>query len=77
MKELTNESPKEFMTRVRIETARVLLDTPGSSVKQVAQQCGYNDETAFRRAFIELTGKTPAEYRRWSLGRLTQTIFSD
>lgn len=73
LKELTNESPKGFITRVRIETACVLLDTPGSSVKQVAQQCGYGDETAFRRAFIQLTGMTPADYRRWSLGRRVQT----
>ena len=69
LKELTNESPKSFMTRVRIETACVLLETPGSSVKQVALQCGYGDETAFRRAFIQLTGMTPVDYRRRSLGR--------
>ncbi|RMQ47709.1 AraC family transcriptional regulator [Pseudomonas cichorii] len=67
--ELTNESPKAFITRVRIETACVLLETPGSSVKQVALKCGYSEETAFRRAFIQLTGMTPADYRRWSGGR--------
>ncbi|MBP2551671.1 transcriptional regulator GlxA family with amidase domain [Neorhizobium galegae] len=69
LKELTSESPKGFMTRVRIEMACVLLETPGASVKQVAQQCGYGDETAFRRAFIQLTGMTPADYRRWAVGR--------
>ncbi|MBX8563892.1 helix-turn-helix domain-containing protein [Pseudomonas cichorii] len=69
LKELTNESPKTFITRVRIETACVLLETPGSSVKQVALKCGYSEETAFRRAFTQLTGMTPADYRRWSNGR--------
>ncbi|QEI06466.1 helix-turn-helix domain-containing protein [Pigmentiphaga aceris] len=67
--ELTNESPKAFITRVRIETACVLLETPSASVKQVALKCGYREETAFRRAFIQTTGMTPADYRRWSNGR--------
>ncbi|WP_122393019.1 helix-turn-helix domain-containing protein, partial [Pseudomonas amygdali] len=35
-KKLTNESPEELITRVRIETACVLLQTPGASIKQVA-----------------------------------------
>ncbi|KPX35964.1 AraC family transcriptional regulator [Pseudomonas savastanoi pv. glycinea] len=61
-KKLPNESPKELITRVRIETACVLLQTP----KQVALKCGYNEDTSFRRAFIQLTGMTPADYKRRS-----------
>lgn len=68
-KKLTNESPKELITRVRIETACVLLQTPGASIKQVALTCGYNEDTSFRRAFSQLTGMTPADYKRWSKGR--------
>ncbi|WP_374556017.1 GlxA family transcriptional regulator [Aquitalea pelogenes] len=64
LKQLTGESPKAFITRVRIETACVLLATPGISIKQVASQCGYGDETAFRRAFIQAMGLTPVDYRR-------------
>ncbi|WP_017906723.1 GlxA family transcriptional regulator [Pseudomonas asplenii] len=73
LKELSNESPKAFITRVRIETACVLLETPGASVKQVAAKCGYSEETAFRRAFSQQTGMTPADYRRWLSGRNTGT----
>ncbi|TWB53122.1 AraC family transcriptional regulator with amidase-like domain [Rhizobium sp. ERR 922] len=72
LKELTGEAPKSFITRVRMETACVLLETPGSSIKQVAVQCGYTDETAFRRAFTQLSGMTPGDYRRWSQKRLAQ-----
>jgi len=68
-KNLTNESPKELITRVRIETACVLLQIPGASVKQLALNCGYNEDTSFRRSFIQLTGMTPADYKRWSKGR--------
>lgn len=72
LKELTDESPKEFITRVRIETACVLLETPGASVKQIALACGYGEESVFRRAFVQLTGMTPADYRRWSAGRTAE-----
>lgn len=68
-KSLTNESPKELITRVRIETACVLLQVPGASIKQVALNCGYGEDTSFRRAFIQLMGMTPADYKRWAKGR--------
>lgn len=71
LKGLTNESPKVFITRVKIEMACVLLERPGASIKQVALQCGYSEETAFRRAFGQLTGMRPADYRRWSSERNT------
>nr|WP_249176918.1 helix-turn-helix domain-containing protein [Burkholderia cenocepacia] len=73
LKGLTSESPKGFITRVRIEMACVLLETPGASIKQVALQCGYGDETSFRRAFGQLIGMTPADYRRWSSRRNTRS----
>jgi transcriptional regulator GlxA family with amidase domain len=69
LKSLTNESPKGFITRVKIEMACVLLERPGASIKQVALQCGYSEETSFRRAFGQVTGMRPADYRRWSSGR--------
>lgn len=69
LNDLIGESPKAFITRVRIETACMLLETPGASVKQVAIRCGYHDDTSFRRAFTQLIGMSPADYRRWSAGR--------
>lgn len=73
LKDLVNEAPKAFITRVRIETACMLLDTPGASIKQVATQCGYNDDTSFRRAFIQLIGMSPVDYKRWSNNRNTSS----
>ncbi|MGK8208289.1 GlxA family transcriptional regulator [Burkholderia cenocepacia] len=74
LKSLTNESPKGFITRVRIEMACVLLERPGASIKRIALQCGYSDETSFRRAFGQLTGLTPADYRRWSDRRSVSSL---
>lgn len=59
MKALIRESPKEFITRVRIETASVLLESPGKTISQIANACGYGDDTAFRRAFSAIMGMSP------------------
>lgn len=65
LKALVNESPKTFMTRIRLEMACTLLNGQGVSIKRVAQQSGYEDEGSFRRAFIRFTGMTPSAYRHW------------
>jgi len=63
MKALLQESPKRFITRVRMETASLLLESPGRTLSQIANACGYADETAFRRAFITVMGVTPGSFR--------------
>lgn len=60
---LVQESPKNFITRVRIESATLLLESPGKTISQVATACGYSDETAFRRAFTHVMGMSPGIYR--------------
>jgi AraC-like DNA-binding protein len=69
MTELTQESPKSFITRVRMETAAMLLENRGKTVSQVATECGYNDETAFRRAFNAVMGMSPGMYKEWVKNR--------
>lgn len=64
MKMLVQESPKDFITRVRIETASVLLENPGKNIAQIASACGYSDETAFRRAFSTTMGMSPGSFRK-------------
>ncbi|EGQ5294081.1 TPA: helix-turn-helix domain-containing protein [Enterobacter cloacae] len=64
MKTLIQESPKDFITRVRIETASVLLESPGKTISQIANICGYSDETAFRRAFSAMMGMSPGSFRK-------------
>lgn len=64
-----SETPKTFITRIRLESAKTLLASPASSIKRVALQCGYEDEGSFRRAFSRFTGMTPAGYRQWASQR--------
>lgn len=62
---LIQESPKSFITRVRIETAVMLLESPVKTISQVANDCGYGDETVFRRTFKRVIGLSPGHYREW------------
>lgn len=66
---LINESPKDFITRVRIESACLMLGDRNTSISMVADKCGYRDDTAFRRAFSQLMGMTPTQYRTFCSNR--------
>lgn len=65
LKEISGESPKSFIDRVRFERARMLLETTAHSVKELASNAGYADQTSFRRAFQRYSGMTPGAYRAW------------
>lgn len=67
---LIQENPKNFITRVRIETAIMLLENPVKTISQVANACGYQDETTFRRAFNGIMGMSPGHYREWVKTRI-------
>lgn len=69
LKGLTGEAPKTFIVRVRLETARTLLDTSHTAIKDIALSTGYQDEGSFRRAFRKFSGMTPTGYREWSRAR--------
>jgi transcriptional regulator GlxA family with amidase domain len=58
------ESPHQFITRIRLETACALLDGSQTSIQRIAQHCGYENEGSFRRAFVAFTGVRPGDYRR-------------
>jgi transcriptional regulator GlxA family with amidase domain len=71
LKEATGETPKQFIDRVRFETARMLLETTNCSMKQLAANSGYSDAASFRRAFYRYSGMTPAAYRTLNRNRQT------
>jgi transcriptional regulator GlxA family with amidase domain len=56
--------PGRYVDRVRLETARRLLEDAGGGVAEVARQSGYGTPEAMRRAFIQALGVAPAEYRK-------------
>ena len=60
----TGRRPIDHVHALRIESARVLLETGRVGVDDVGYSVGYEDATFFRRLFKRTTGMTPAAYRR-------------
>jgi transcriptional regulator GlxA family with amidase domain len=56
--------PGRYVDRVRLETARRLLEDTADGIAEVARAAGYGTPEAMRRAFLDALGVSPAEYRR-------------
>jgi AraC-like DNA-binding protein len=60
---ITGETPQGYITNIRMQKARHLLDTsPDMTILDVAQSCGYDDQSSFTRAFKRFFGVTPSDY---------------
>lgn len=55
--------PAKFVERMRIETARRLLEETPMQVAMVAEHCGFGDEERMRRAFLRQLKVSPSGYR--------------
>ncbi|MCQ6961207.1 GlxA family transcriptional regulator [Mucilaginibacter aquariorum] len=62
-KKATSNTVVEYMQRVRIEAAKMSLETIRENVNEVMYNVGYTDTKAFRMIFKKITGLSPAEYR--------------
>lgn len=60
---LTGMSPLAYLRQIRMEQARRLLENGELRVRDVAQECGFNDEFYFSRVFRQETGCAPSTYR--------------
>lgn len=63
-KEAIQLTPHDYLQRVRISAAESLLVEAHYTIDQIATQVGYEDRTAFAKLFKQITGETPAAYRR-------------
>jgi AraC family transcriptional regulator len=63
----TGESPKEYLTRIRLENAvqRIRIDLH-LTVFDVALECGFSSQAAFARAFRQRFGVSATEFRNLS-----------
>jgi AraC-like DNA-binding protein len=71
-KQATGISPINWLRRERIGLARTKLVETNSTIKQVAEQVGYNDVFFFSRDFKRCTGLSPSRYRREPLSGESQ-----
>jgi transcriptional regulator GlxA family with amidase domain len=62
-KKATNNTPIEYIQRVKIEAAKKQLESSRKNVNEVMYEVGYSDVKAFRTVFKKITGLSPIEYR--------------
>lgn len=54
----------EYITKIRIENAKILLTNPILSIAEVAKRIGYSDPNYFSRVFKKNVGISPGEYKK-------------
>lgn len=69
LKLASGESPKAFIDRVRVDTAKTLLESSPRPLKELSSSAGFTDEASFRRTFRRYTGLAPGAYRTYARAR--------
>ena len=59
-----NDTPLNYLQRLRVEQAKRLLETTNQPVEQIVLQVGYEDVSSFRKLFLQYTELTPSQYRQ-------------
>ena len=59
-----NQSPYQYLLRLKMNHAAGRLKQPGALVKQVAEESGYADPFHFSRIFTSVFGLSPTAFRR-------------
>ena len=62
-KEGTGENFIEYLTNIRMEKAKELLNSTDYSMKEICAMVGYSDPNYFSRSFKKNVGVTPTEYK--------------
>lgn len=67
-------SPGKYITRTRVEYAKLLLQGEDASVSYVAEASGFANANYFAKVFHRETGLSPTEYLRASRGQRTRPL---
>lgn len=63
-KKETGQTLIKYITEVRMEKARMLLEQGELKIVQIARACGYENQSYFNRAFKNYFGVTPKQFGR-------------
>jgi AraC family transcriptional regulator len=63
-KQATGISPHRWLTKRRVERAKELLQGPALGLADIAQACGFVDQSHFTRVFSRSEGYSPGRWRR-------------
>ena len=59
----TGVNYSQYLTNIRLQKAKELLDTTNYSTGKIAEMVGYNDRNYFASVFSKKNGMTPMQYR--------------
>ncbi|MCG8700387.1 MAG: helix-turn-helix domain-containing protein [Bacteroidales bacterium] len=62
-KKATNETPLNYMHKVKVEKAKEMLECEQVTFEEIAFVMGYEDVNAFRKIFLKHAGINPTKYR--------------
>lgn len=60
----TGYQPIDYVQGIRIEAAKLMLESGADSIEAISSSVGYEDPSSFRRIFKRKAGLTPAIYRK-------------
>ena len=63
-KRSTGVPPYQWLTKIRVERAKELLKDPRCELADIAQLCGFVDQSHFTRVFSRSEGYSPGRWRR-------------
>ncbi|HXA46244.1 MAG TPA: helix-turn-helix domain-containing protein [Burkholderiaceae bacterium] len=67
VREATGRSTMALVQSVRLNRARMLIESSRMTIERVAEEVGYEDATALRRLMRKVTGANPSRYRSASV----------
>jgi AraC-like DNA-binding protein len=64
MKELTGQTPHDFIRNLRLKQAANLLANHGMNVTEVMYACGFSNSASFSTVFKKFYGMSPRDYMK-------------
>lgn len=64
MKAITGAGAKEYITKIRIEKAKVLIESTSNTIAEISDMTGFASQSYFSTAFKNYTGLTPSQYKQ-------------
>lgn len=63
-KKYTGQTPNQYILRLRISNAQLLLETTEDNIQEIAASVGYDNPLYFSRLFRKMCGQSPRDFRR-------------
>lgn len=64
MKAITGAGAKEYITKIRLEKAKHLIENTNRSIIEISEMTGFTSQSYFSTAFKAYTGMTPSQYKK-------------